>query len=151
MIETGCPRLRKELASMNAALSDRVYVMVKKGPIWSGGRLDASLHLEGGRLKMEALPEQLGRRDLIGPFKGGAVKRLFGEAALADLKAGRPAAMEFAVGEARISFPRRGVLIELPGKPDFMLGFFKVWDMDEKRDRSAREQRERWREALGGY
>jgi hypothetical protein len=135
---------------MNAALSDRAYLMVKKGPIWSGGRIDARLRLEGGRLEIEAQPEQLGRRDLIGPFKGGAVKRLFGDAALADLKAGRPAAMEFAVGEAKVSFLRRGILIELPGKPTFMLGFFKVWHMDEKRDRSAREQRERWREALEG-
>jgi len=135
---------------MNAAVSDRAYLMVKKGPVWSGGRLYASLHLEGGRLKIEAQPEQTGRRDLVGPFKGGAVKRLFGEAALADLKAGRPAAMEFAVGEAKVSFLRRGILVELPGKPQFMLGFFKVWDMDEKRDRSAKEQRERWREALEG-
>jgi len=29
------------------SLSDRACPMVKKGPIWSGGRIDASLHLDG--------------------------------------------------------------------------------------------------------
>lgn len=142
-------------------LRDRAGVsVIWKGPFYSGGQIDARLELHGERLSVAVEPQELG------PFKRGAVKRLFGEAAPDELKAGRPVELEFGVAEAKISFPRKsGILFELPGKPRFGASFIQWSDQAEsgsptaatmevgralfgKGGRRARERRELWREAL---
>jgi hypothetical protein len=142
-------------------LRDRAGVsVIWRGPFYSGGQIDATLELHGERLTIEV------EQQALGPFKRGAVKRLFGEAAPDGLKAGRPVEIEFEVAEAKISFPRKsGILFELPGKPKFGASFFQWSDRAEsgsptaatreagkamfgKSGRRAREQRQVWREAL---
>jgi hypothetical protein len=142
-------------------LRDRAGVsVIWKGPFYSGGQIDATLELRGERLSVAVEPQELG------PFKRGAVKRLFGRAAPDELKAGRPVELEFGVAEAKISFPRKsGILFEPPGKPKFGASFFQWSGRAEsgspshatmeagqalfgKGGRVAREKRESWREAL---
>jgi hypothetical protein len=147
--------------SAAAALSDRAGVsVIWKGPFYSGGQIDTTLRLEGDRLRIAVEPQELG------PFKKGAVKRLFGDSAPDQLGAGEPVELEFPVTEAKVSFPgKRGVLVELPGKPKFGVSFFQWSERAEsgspgaatieagqamfgKGGRKARERREQWREAL---
>jgi hypothetical protein len=145
----------------DGALRDRAGVsVIWKGPYYSGGQIDATLQLDGDRLTIA-----VGRQEL-GPFKKAAVKRLFGEAAPDELKAGRAVELDFPVSEAKMSFPRKsGLLIELPGKPKFGVSFFQWSERAEagsptaatmeagkalfgKSGRRARDRRELWREAL---
>lgn len=145
----------------DGALRDRAGIsVIWKGPFYSGGQIDATLQLDGERLRIALEPQELG------PFKRAAVKRLFGESAPDELNTGRAVALEFAVNDARVSFPRKsGLLVELPNKPKFGVSFFQ-WSegaqagsptaatmeasqaLFGKGGRNARERREAWREAL---
>lgn len=148
---------------MSDDLPGHANVSVKKGPIWPGGLIEVRLQLEGERLRIEAHPQELGFA------KRGAVKRLLGEAAVDELKAGRPAVLEFGVGEAKLSFSnapgrRASILVELEGRPQFAINFLDFSAVEEATGRpvktlkrtgealarsgSARQAREAWREAL---
>ena len=134
--------------------------VIWKGPFYSGGQIDATLHLDGRRLTIAIEPQELG------PFKKAAVRRLLGDSALDELEMGRAVELDFAVAEAEISFPRKsGLLIEVPGRPKFGVSFFQWSENAEagsptaatmeagqavfgKSGRRARDRRELWREAL---
>jgi hypothetical protein len=146
-------------------LPARATLAVKKGPIWPGGVVAASLRLDGDRLAITIEPQQLGGAER------GTIKRLLGKEALAKLKAERPVTLEIAVAGARFSFSdapgrRAAIMVELEDRPKLALNFLDwsaVEDVAHRANpaqilkrtgdvlggrRSAREAREAWRQAL---